>query len=43
MRAQDVVGNPAIRPPAGTTSTLGWIDFLLAFIGASVSFLVVLI
>ena len=43
MRAQDVVGNPVIRPPAGTTSTLGWIDFLLAFIGASVSFLVVLI
>ena len=43
MRAQDVVGDPAIRPPAGTTGTLGWIDFLLAFIGAPVSFLVVLV
>ena len=38
-----MVGDPAIRPPAGTTGTLGWIDFLLAFIGAPVSFLVVLV
>src|SRR3712207_5773528 len=30
-------------PQRGTTGTLGWIGFLLAFIGTSVTFLVVLI
>ena len=38
-----MVGDRAICPPGGTTGALGWIGFLLAFIGASVTFLVVLI